>query len=277
MIKKFAVVGLPRSGTTFLATQISQFDGIYVMPELFWFHKYNTVHFEDFIKEIITLRLSQDKMLLYNHTDIESLPFSGKSGRDLILFLEYIANMNKFRYIGINTPSNYEYLDELVSSDFQVINVERSLREIADSYSRVNWTRYGYIVPLVRYRSYKCITQVFEDRLLTIRFERFEDDYYLVEIFNFIGCDSHPVRHHEVQRKISKNAAWDDLHHKRTREKFDRSGYNTVLSNRQIELANYIERNDGIFLDIKLIRNPLLIFTYTYHLILYSFFGKWRA
>lgn len=274
MIQKFAIVGLPRSGTTYLATQISQYEGVYVMPELFWFHNYNSLLFEDFMNDIITHRLSQDRMLLYDKTDIEALPFTGNIACDLILVLEYIATMNNVRYIGINTPSNYEYLDELLFNEFRVISVERSLREIADSYNRVNWTRYGYIVPLARYRGYKRIIRKFSDRLLTVRFKTFESDSYLKIIFDFLGCDGELKKHKEIRRKLIKNVPWDDVHHERTRQKFDRKDYKMSLSDRQITLADYIEKNNGRFLEVKLITRPTLVLTYIYHLSLYLLFKK---
>lgn len=274
MIQKFAIIGMPRSGTTFLASQISEYKGIYVMPELFWFHNYSAECFDDFINGIITHRLSQDKMLSYDVAEIYKLPYSGNVASDLTLLLDYIASRNNVKYIGVNTPSNYEYLADLLLVKFKVINVARTLREIADSYSRVNWTRHGYIVPLVRYRGYKKVISEFSDKLLTVRFETFESDGYLKTIFEFLGCHSEMEKHREIQRRIRKNVSWDDLHHERTREKFDRKDYETVLSIRQINLANYIEKNNGRFLEPELITRPVLIWTFIYYLSLYMLFRK---
>lgn len=274
MIQKFAIIGIPRSGTTFLASQISQYKGIYVMPELFWFHNYSAESFDDFINGIINDRLSQDKMLSYDVAEILKLPYCGNVASDLTLFLDYIASRNNFKYIGVNTPSNYEYLSDLLLVKFKVINVARSLREIADSYSRVNWTRHGFIVPLVRYRGYKKVISEFSDKLITVRFELFETDDYLKTIFEYLGCHGEMEKHKEIQRRIRKNVSWDDQHHERTREKFDRKDYETVLSIRQLHLADYIENNNGRFLDAELITRPFLILTFIYYLSLHIFFRK---
>jgi hypothetical protein len=228
----FSIVGLPRSGTTFLASYFSKFEKVYVCPELFWLMNYDLHGLDYTIKDVLSNRLVQDGNLKFDAAEIQRLPFTKRDAvGDLLILLKYLAVLNGLEYIGLNTPSNYYYTGNLLNRGFKVIIVTRKLSQIASSYSRISWVRNGYIVPLLRYPKFRRIVTIYSNDCYIVDYGSFHKGNTLLDCVKNTCDEMNLIERKFRNRNLVKiNDEWSKGHFDKSNKEFDLNVFTWKIS-----------------------------------------------
>lgn len=193
------IVGMPRSGTTFLSNIVNSSREIFFGPETHVFSVYeNWKRNSDCVPFNVFFFSERNfffKYFDFSKKEVDNL-LKTTTGAGPIEVLETISifeasKSGSFRW-GEKTPSHLENLNELLFSfpNAKVVNVLRDPRDIFDSIDRVNWNKSSKnaFVFCKRYSKYVNKMELNHPNVISVRYEDLllDDKSELKRVFRFL-------------------------------------------------------------------------------------------
>src|SRR5579872_3096672 len=201
MMKKFFIIGCPRSGTTMVQQALNRHSAIEIPPETKYFFSFHRQRKSNQLKHIE--RLNKD---LNIHLELpESGVCTDEASRAFFeeMATQYVSNRKKpgVRWFGEKTPEHTSHVARIrqLYPDANLLVLYRDGRDVALSLSKTPWMCGGLYVSFIVWLYYQhLIMQVRERGIPNVFFARYEDivanpEKEFTSILNFLELPFEPL------------------------------------------------------------------------------------